>query len=141
MFILDIFNQFPTSFPIVETVLSGFVAFILGILWYHPKIMGEKWLEAMGRSEDKIRLQWFVYPIAIALWMVSAAVYSFLAGFLTPPAIGELLGLSTFIWVGFILPAVMIGGLFMGKKLMVMAVDSSYFLAGLYLFAVIHDVL
>ena len=141
MFFLDIFNQFPTTFPVVETILSGFVAFVLGILWYHPKIMGEKWLEAMGRDDEKISLSPFVYVVALCLWMVSAAVYSFLAGFLTPPAIGELLGLSTFIWVGFILPAVMIGGMFMGKKLMAMAVDSSYFLAGLYLFAVIHDVL
>jgi len=141
MFFLDIFNQFPTTFPVVETILSGFVAFVLGILWYHPKIMGEKWLEAMGRDDEKISLSPFVYVVALCLWMVSAAVYSFLAGFLTPPAIGELLGLSTFIWVGFILPAVMIGGMFIGKKLMVMAVDSSYFLAGLYLFAVIHDVL
>lgn len=141
MFFLDIFNHFPTTFPIIETVLSGFVAFILGILWYHPKIMGEKWLEAMGRNDEKISLSPFIYVIALCLWMVSAAVYSFLAGFLTPPAIGELLGLSTFVWVGFILPAILIGGMFMGKKLMVMAVDSSYFLAGLYLFAVIHDVL
>jgi hypothetical protein len=54
--------------------------------------------------------------------------------------IQSLLGLSTFLWIGFILPAIMMNGLFHGKKLIVMGLDSSYFLAGLYLFAVIHDV-
>ncbi|PCH98877.1 MAG: hypothetical protein COB76_06645 [Alphaproteobacteria bacterium] len=141
MIILDIFNQFPDQFPILETLISAFVAFFLGVLWYHPKVMGEKWAEAVGQDKSNVKITFAGYILAIVLWTISASVYSFLTTFLAPPAIGALLGLSTFLWIGFILPAVMIGGMFMGKKLMVMAVDSSYFLAGLYLFAVIHDVL
>lgn len=140
MIILDIFN-FPEHFPTLQTVISGFVAFVLGAIWYHPKIMGGKWSAAMGQNEMHGVSSVFVYISALVLWVISASVYSFLTTFLTPPTIGALLGLSTFLWVGFILPAIMIGGMFTGKKLMVMAVDSSYFLAGLYLFAVIHDVL
>jgi hypothetical protein len=138
---LDIFGHFPPHFPLIQTILSGFVAFVLGVLWYHPKVMGEHWAEAVGQEKSKVNIGFVGYVVGLFLWMLSAFVYSFLTTFLTPPTIGALLGLSTFLWVGFILPAVMIGGMFMGKKLMVMAVDSSYFLAGLYLFAVIHDVL
>lgn len=141
MIFLDIFNQFPEHFPIVTTVLSAIVAFILGLLWFHPKVMGEKWAEAVGQDPNELRVGFTAYIVALVLWFFASAVYTFLTTFLTPPTIGALLGLSTFLWVGFILPAVMIGGMFMGKKLMVMAIDSSYFLAGFYLFAVIHDVL
>jgi hypothetical protein len=39
------------------------------------------------------------------------------------------------------LPPVLLNGLFKSKPLMVMATDSSYYLAAFYLFAVIHDVI
>lgn len=142
MIILDIFTLFPEHFPIFKTVLSGCVAFFLGLLWYHPAVLGEKW--SFGINGDSFERQsppFWVYIVALLLWMVSAGVYSFLTNFLTPPTMGELFGLSTFLWVGFILPAIMMNGLFAGKKLSLMGVDASYFLAGLYLFAVIHDVL
>lgn len=137
MIISDIFTHFPDHFSHAKAFLSALVAFALGILWYHPKVAGEKW----SQSIKTVRPTPMIYFISFLLWMISACVYTFLTQFLTPPTIGALLGLSTFLWVGFILPAVMIGGLYMGKKLIVMGIDSSYFLAGLYLFAIIHDVL
>jgi hypothetical protein len=137
MFIFDIFNQFPIQFPLSETLASAAAAAALGILWYHPKILGQKWVDE-HRETRILRLPIMAYIIGAFLWVLSAAVYSFLTHFLTPPTIGALLGLSTFIWVGFILPSSMINGFYCKQKLMTTAVDSSYYLAGLYLFAVVH---
>lgn len=141
MIIFETFNQFPSEFPIVTTLICTVVAFILGIVWYNPKLLGEKATEARHSELNGYKPTVLVYATAFVLWFITACVYSFLTGFLNPPSIQALLGLSTFLWVGFTLPAVMLNGLLSGKKLMVMAVDSSYFLAGLYLFAVIHDVM
>lgn len=137
---MDILEQFPREFPILETVICALVAFALGIFWYHPKVMGEKRSEAYHVDEEII-LGPVAYLSGLFLWFITAAVYSFLTQFLHSESIQALLGLSTFIWVGFILPSNMINGFYSGNKLMVTAVDSSYYLAGLYLFAVIHDVL
>ena len=137
---IETFMNFPREFPLLETLMSAFVAFVLGIFWYHPKVMGEKWSEAHNVQKD-IRLTPPAYIMGGLLWFITATIYSFLTQFLNPPEIGSMLGLSTFIWVGFILPPHIIGGFYSGNKLMVSAVDSSYYLAGLYLFAVIHDVL
>lgn len=139
--IFEIFEQFPTEFPVLETVLSTIVAFFLAMFWYHPKVMGDKWIEAFEKDSVIGHISPLNHLIIFILWSFSAFIYSFLSGFLTPDSIGALLGLSTFIWVGFILPPILINGLVHKKKLIVMAVDSSYYLAGLYLFAVIHDVL
>src|SRR5690606_13096131 len=98
------------------------------------------WAETTGYAHVG-KLKPVVYIISLLLWMLSAAVYTFLTQFLTPPAIGALLGLSTFLWVGFVLPSILISGFYLQRNFLAMAVDSSYFLAGLYLFAVIHDVL
>lgn len=141
MLIFEIFNQFPSEFPIIATLICTVVAFILGIIWYNPKLLGEKAAEARYSELNGYKPNITAYFIAFLMWFITACVYSFLKGFLTPPSIQALLGLSTFLWVGFTLPAVMLNGLLSGKKLMVIAVDSSYFLAGLYLFAVIHDVM
>ena len=140
MFIFDIFNQFPSEFPLLATIIAAFAAFALGIFWYHPKVMGEKWTEA-HESRKNIRNDTTTYLAGFFLWLITAAVYGFLTQFLTPPTIGSLLGLSTFLWVGFILPPHLISGFYNGHKLMMAGIDSSYYLAGLYLFAVIFDVI
>lgn len=137
---IDILEQFPREFPILETIISTLVAFALGLFWYHPKVMGEKRSKAYHVDEEII-LGPIAYISGLLLWFITAGVYSFLTQFLETETIPALLGLSTFIWVGFILPSNMINGFYSGNKLMVTAVDSSYYLAGLYLFAVIHDVL
>lgn len=141
MVIFEIFNQFPEEFPILKTVLSAFVAFVLGIVWYNPTVMGKSASEAMSEELDGYKPKFYVYIIAVLLWAITACVYSFLTSFLSPQSIESLLGLSTFLWVGFILPATLLNGLFSGKNLVVMGIDSSYFLAALYLFAVLHNVL
>lgn len=140
MIAIDILNHFPEHFSYIKTGLSAFVAFMLGILWFHPKIMGEKWAETTGYINVKQPTP-AIYFVTLLLWVLSAGVYTFLTQFLTPPTIGALLGLSTFLWVGFVLPSILISGLYLKRNFLAMAVDSSYFLAGLYLFAVIHDVL
>ena len=141
MFIFEIFSQFPPEFPLLQTVISAVVAFILGIVWYNPVLMGQKTAEIHAEEKKGYKAPFYVYIVAVLLWALSACVYSFLTSFLTPPSIQSLLGLSTFLWVGFILPATLLNGLFSGKHFSVMAVDSSYFLAALYLFAVIHNVI
>ena len=141
MLIFEVFNQFPSEFPVVTTLICAVVAFILGLVWYNPKLMGEKAAEVRYSELNGYKPTLIVYCTAFILWFITASVYSFLTGFLTPPSIQALLGLSTFLWIGFTLPAVMLNGLLSGKKLLVTAVDSSYFLAGLYMFAVIHDVM
>ncbi len=141
MVIFEIFNQFPTEFPVLETAISALVAFVLGVVWYNPVLMGQKAAEEREVSLAGYKPGIHVYLIAILLWVITSCVYSFLTSFLTPPSVESLLGLSTFLWVGFVLPATLLSGLFSGKKLLVMGVDSSYYLAALYLFAVIHNVL
>jgi hypothetical protein len=139
--VFEIFEYFPKDFPILETLISAIVAFILGILWYHPKLVGEQALEIRNEELDGYEPSIFVYMIGFLLWLLTSFIFSFMVGFLTPPSIQAMLGLSTFLWVGFTLPPVLLNGLFTGKKLYMIGLDSTYFLAGLYLFAVIHDVM
>lgn len=141
MYIFEIFNQLPNEFPILKTILSALVAFVLGIVWYNPTLMGTKVTEERAKILNGYKPKFYIYIFALLLWILSSCVYSFLMSFLTPPSIQSLLGLSTFLWVGFVLPATLLSGLFSGKNFNVMAVDSSYFLAALYLFAVIHNVI
>jgi hypothetical protein len=141
MIIFDIFQHFPEEFAVLKTLVAAIVAFVLGVLWYHPKIMGNSLNDALSEQELNYKAPPYIYLICFLLWVVASCVYTFLVNFLMPPKFSAMLGLSTFLWVGFVLPSVLMSGLFIGKKLMAMAVDSSCFLAGLYLFAVVHYVL
>jgi cobalamin biosynthesis protein CobD/CbiB len=141
MMMLEVFNQFPEDFSILKTLISAFVAFALGVMWYHPVVVGEKAAQAISKQTNDFKPTAIVYVLGLLLWIITSSIYSFMVNFLTPPSMTAMLGLSTFLWVGFILPPLLLNGLYSGRKLLVIGIDSTYFLAGLYLFAVIHDVM
>ena len=141
MIILDIFSHFPGGFNFLSTAISAFVAFVLGVVWYHPKIVGQETADLIEKETKGFKPGPLAYVVALFFWLVTSSVYTFLKTFLEPTSTAELLSLSTFLWVGFILPTALLNGMFSGKKLNVIGLDSTYFLAGLYLFAVVHDVI
>ena len=38
-------------------VISGLLAFLLGLIWYHPKVMGDQWAEARGINAKELKLK------------------------------------------------------------------------------------
>lgn len=35
--------------------LTSLLPLVLGFIWYHPKVLGTKWMEAAGLSEEKLK--------------------------------------------------------------------------------------
>jgi len=141
MNIFDIFSNYSGNFDILSTLIAAFVAFVLCIFWYNPKIVGAHASELLEENARGFQPNILTYIVVFIFWLISSSIYTFLTDFLAPTSTVELICLSTFIWVGFVLPPCFLSGLQSGKKLTLIGLDSSYFLAGLYLFAIIHDVL
>ncbi len=118
--------------------LSGLLAFVLGLVWYHPKIMGARWMEARGHMPTQRKPSPLLYAASFFLWMLSACFYAFLAQFLGMDTPSEYFVLSCLLWVAFSMPPTLMSALYTGYSFEAMAIDTSYQLGGYYIFAFVH---
>lgn len=126
------------DFPYLQTVISGCSAFLLGWVWYHPNVLGRRWMEARGKTGDDIHPEPFPTVISFVLWMLAACFYSFLVTIMNLDAGPSLICLSCLLWVAFAMPPTVMGAFYTGYPFNAVAIDSAYQLAGYYLFAVSH---
>lgn len=116
--------------------LSGLFAFLLGLLWYHPKILGGRWKEVRGETALE-RSPLFIIS-SFFLWTLSACFYAFLAEFLNIDTAAGFFCLSCLLWVAFSMPPTLMSALYTGYPFEAMAIDTSYQLGGYYIFAIVH---
>ena len=129
------------DFPIFETVASGMAAFVLGVLWYHPKVLGKKWIEARGKGLHDMSPTPLPFVVSFMLWMMAAFFYSFFVVALDIDSAPGLISLACLLWVAFAMPPTLMGTFYTGYPLNAAAIDSAYQLGGYYLFAVTHLVM
>ena len=117
---------------LLPSFLGAVGAFILGVIWYHPRVLGARWLEARGLRPDDMARHANPFVLSFPLWFLSALFYSFLAvsmGIETP---AELFLFSCLLWVAFAMPPIVMGSLYTGYPFNAVAIDASYQLAGYY---------
>lgn len=124
----------------LPSVLSGVLAFGLGVLWFHPKILGARWVAARGGISGNMEKTPKPFLISLCLWLLAALFYSFMAIPLQVDTISEFFLLSCLLWVGFAMPPLVMGSLYTGYPFDAIAIDASYQLGGYYIFALVHIV-
>ncbi len=126
------------EFPLLTALASAAAAFALGMFWYHPKVMGARWMEARGKTVTDVQPQGRTMVYTFVLWLVSACFYTFLAELLGAHSVAAFLSLSCLFWVAFAMPPTLMGAMYTGYSMNAVAIDSAYQLAGYYLFALVH---
>jgi hypothetical protein len=126
------------NFPYLETVFAGLLAFVLGFIWYHPNVLGKRWIEARGKTIDDMKRKPFPVFVSFALWMMASCFYSFLILIIGLDANMALICLSCLLWVAFAMPPTVMGAFYTGYPFNAVAIDSAYQLGGYYLFALAH---
>jgi hypothetical protein len=117
--------------------LAGVAAFLLGILWYHPKVMGKKWMEVRGQTSDT-KSSPLPFVASFFLWILTSCFYAFLAQFLGIANPAGYFALACLLWVAFAMPPALMGALYTGYPFEAVAIDTSYQLGGYYLIALVH---
>lgn len=126
------------NFPYFETLLSALLAFGLGFIWYHPKVMGKRWIEARGLTVADMKPRAFPFVVSLVLWLLASCFYSFLVIIMGLEASAALICLSCLLWVAFAMPPTVMGAFYTGYPFNAVAIDSAYQLGGYYLFALAH---
>ena len=119
--------------------LSAVLAFALGLLWYHPKVMRGGGIDLL-ESQKKVTFTPLSMAASFFLWMLSACFYAFLAQFLGIESAAGYFCLSCLLWVAFAMPPTLMSALYTGHSIQGMAIDAGYQLGGYYMFAAVHIV-
>ena len=122
-------------------LVSAILAFVLGWLWYSPKMFGKAWREAIGKPEGPPEESLAKYLVTFAGWVVAAFVYSFLLSNGLIEGFRDYMFLSIALWGAFMMPAkahAIMWGDFNTKLLWI---DGGYMLAGDIIFAFVFSIL
>lgn len=123
---------------LMPSVISGLMAFLLGLVWYHPKVLGNKWLEARGKTWADLPKSPTPFIISFPLWFLTALFFTFMVVYFHIDGTAEIFLLACLLWVAFAMPPLVMGSLYTGDPFNAVAVDASYQLAGYYVIALTH---
>ncbi len=117
---------------LLPSFLGAVLAFILGMIWYHPRILGSRWLEARNLTPNDMQRHASPFVLSFPLWFLTALFYTFLAVTLKIESPAEVLLFSCMLWVAFAMPPIVMGSLYTGYPFNAVAIDASFQLAGYY---------
>lgn len=130
--------QFLLSTWLMPSFLGAVLAFLLGLVWYHPKVLGGRWLEARGKSQNEMGT---AFVLSFPLWFLSSIFYNFMLIYMNIGSGSKIFLLSCMLWVAFAMPPIVMGSLYTGYPFSAVAIDASYQLAGYYALGLTHILL
>ena len=123
---------------LLPSLLSGLAAFILGMIWYHPKVLGAKWVEARGGNHIAPVFSSSQFIVTFPLWLLTSLFFTFMVVYFQVDAPTEIFLLACLLWVAFAMPPIVMGSLYTGYPFNAVAIDASYQLGGYYVIAIVH---
>ncbi len=126
---------------LMPSVIRALAAFLLGLVWYHPKVLGNKCLEARVKKWEDLPKSSTPFIISFPLWFLSALFFTFMIIFFHINSPAEIFLLACLLWVAFAMPPIVMGSLYTGDPFNAVAVDASYQLGGYYAIALTHVIL
>lgn len=125
----------------MPSVISALLAFLLGLVWYHPKVLGNKWIETRGKKWEDLPKNSSPIIVSFPLWFLTSLFFTFLVVYIQIDSPAEILLLACLLWVAFAMPPIVMGSLYTGDPFNAAAVDATYQLAGYYMLALTHVIL
>jgi Protein of unknown function (DUF1761) len=125
----------------VAVLISAVAAMVLGFIWYHPKVFGNKWMSYLGKKDMTTRNPNLGYALtflgALIMSWVLAEVLKFSAAETIPGA----LKIALLMWLGFTATTHLSNALFSGKKKEVYLLEQGNHLTTILVAAVILTML
>lgn len=126
---------------LLPSFLGAVAAFVLGLVWYHPKVLGTRWLEARDIKPEDVHKHSNPFVLSFPLWFLTALFFTFLMVTMNISAPAEVFLFCCMLWVAFAMPPIVMGSLYTGYPFNAVAIDASYQLAGYYALGLTHLIL
>jgi hypothetical protein len=113
-------------------VVAGAVAsMILGITWYHPKVLGTAWMNEIGKSADELEGNPMMYIFTLIGSLVTAYVLAIAIGNFGSSGIGGGVMLALVLGIGLVATAMGSHAIFHGHSLRHYLINVGYSIVNL----------
>lgn len=123
-------------------VAAAGMGFVVGGIWYGP-VMGQKWMVAIGLSEDDIQNGHMltIYGFAFVFSLVASTLLAWIfAAFPELEFVGKVV-LAAAIALGFVIPAIGTNYLFSHKSRQLLFIDGAYWLLFYLTMGAVHGLM
>lgn len=119
-------------------LVSAILAFLLGVVWYSPKVFGKAWSEALGKQPDAAEGRIAHCAVSIVGWLTAAFVYALLiSNRVLIDGVQDYLFLSIALWGAFMMPPKAMAIMHGNFNTKLLWIDGGYHLAGYLIFAIV----
>jgi hypothetical protein len=121
---------------ILAAIAAALIAFVIGGIWYSPKVFGSIWCNEMRTVyKDKKGHGKKIYLIALIGYLVSAFGFAFFLGPMPQLASAILTGL--YVGVAWVATSFGINYIFAGRTLKVFLIDAGYHIAQFVIYGIV----
>jgi hypothetical protein len=126
--------QFP-AINYLAVLVSAFIMFALGGLWYSPALFAKRWVALQGKTEEQMRAEAaaanmpLLYTIAFVCAFIQAWVMAMVIGHMSQVAemgVAHAVIFSALLWLGFAGSTSYASAIFSGQPKALWAINSFY---------------
>jgi hypothetical protein len=117
----------------LAVLVAAIITFIIGGLWYSPALFGQRWMLAVGKSEQDCKRtnMGMAYAGAFVSAVMMAYVLALFIGFAQAKTILSGAGIGLWAWVGFVAAPKLSNYLFSGWSRDLYLINNGYHLVSL----------
>jgi hypothetical protein len=120
----------------IAIIAAALSAFILGGIWYSPKVFGKTWQLASGMNNDSKKPHTAgIFVVAFVFALLSALAFAVFASSAT--SLAEYIHLSLIVGVLFVATSFAINYLFAGRHVKLLLIDAGYHIVQFLLYGLI----
>jgi hypothetical protein len=122
------------SLNYLPILVAAIASFVFGGIWYSA--LSRPWMDAVGKSPERMQkdrgslglyVLAFVAQLVMAVMLAGILVHLALGGFATSLRTGLIS--AGFLWLGFVIPTMLVNYAFHGAKQMLTVIDGGHWLA------------
>lgn len=124
----------------IAVILAACVNIVLGGVWYHPKVLGTLWADAHGFKVIDLKASGLNYFGAFVVGLVMSWMLGTLFSTFEVTTLSGKMGVSFFVWLGFIATTHFSGVIWAKKTLESYFIDAGFFLVSLEAMAIVFAI-
>lgn len=109
------------------------VYFLIGILWYSPKLFGRAWKELTGMDTGDARGRggYGMYLSTFILLLLLTYVLAHVLAYVAVTTVGAAAITGIWLWLGFVITTMAVNAMYAGRPQKLVLIDAGYHLLGI----------
>lgn len=126
----------------VEVLVAGVAAFVVGSIWYSPALFGKQYMKMVGMTEKEMKAgksgMMAMMAQTLVISVITAYVFAHILGFSGSNTLADSIMVAFWVWLGFFATTHYLGVLYEKKTMQMWFIQAGYSLVSLIAMALVY---